>query len=296
MRIGAWVISLIVLLIFGGMLWRDYQSSLIVGHDYRFSLVMANKDGEVSFVSFDPTEKRIFSLPFPKTLAIKSRSVGEYTVGSLYKIGEYSNDGGSMVRRKVQGFMRVPIPGYLVVDGESMGENALKWGLAQSLWGGGSRSNLSKLDTLKLLYQAGVYTWKEASEDELVRAGVLESRGVNYYYRADRLQQYVGTRLFDWGIGAEGVTIAVVNESGIDGMGSDMADFINNMGFDVISVKTGTEVIEHNSLVVKDPKRYTEVAGIFLRLLGIAKVEQGEVEAYRSEIVVKVGKDAVELF
>jgi hypothetical protein len=289
MWIKGLVVGLVILLLCGVGL-QDYRQSQVVGKESRFSLVLAGTDGTVSFVSFDPVEKRVFILPFPSELHIKSRSVGEYTISSLYKIGEYDESGGEFVRRKVQGFMRVPIPGYLVTS------HGLRQGLWQGLWGGKERSNLSKLDVLTLLYRSGIYTWKEATEDELVRSGVLEEKDKGYIYRSDRLQQYVGTRLFDWGIGAEGVTMAVVNVSGIDGMGSDMADFLNNLGFDVVSVRTGNGVQEKSRVLAGDLKKYQETTEILQHLLGLRDPEQADIESYRAEIVIEVGTDGQALF
>jgi len=141
------------------------------------------------------------------------------------------------------------------------------------------------------------YTWKQAEESELARAGVLEKREQGgYLYQSDRLQQYVETRLFDWGIGAKGVTIAVVNESGIDGMGSDMASFMNNLGLDVVSVRSGSEIREQSRVIAQDLKKYAKTTEILQNLLGLPEPEVGEVETYRAEIVVEVGKDAIELF
>ena len=292
-----WVVASVLILIVAGYVSQDYGRSQVVGKQHRFSLVMSGDSGDVSFISFDPVERRVFALPFPKELTIKSRSVGEYSVGSLYKLGQYDSQGGEFVRRKVQGFMRVPIPGYLVVKSKRSSEAALKLGLWGAFWQGSEVSNLSTLDAFVLFYQAGSFTWKEASPDELARAGVLENKeGGGYLYRSDRLQQYVGTRLFDWGIGASGVTIAIVNVSGIDGMGSDMADFINNLGFDVVSVRTGSEVADHSRVLVGDLKKYQETTDILQNLLGLAAPEVTDVQSYRSELVVEVGKDAQELF
>jgi hypothetical protein len=292
-----WIVYGILFLIVAGYLIQDYRISQVVGTQNRFSLAMSGDSGDVSFVSFDPVERRVFALPFPKELSIKSRSVGEYSIGSLYKLGQYDDQGGEFVRRKVQGFMRVPIPGYLVVKSRSSSESALKLGLWRALLSGSETSNLSKLDILTLLHETGRFTWKEATPDELARAGVLETKDSGgYLYRSDRLQQYVGTRLFDWGIGAEGVTIAVINMSGVDGLGSDMADFMNNLGFDVVSVRTGTEVREHSRVLVGEAEKYLSTTQILQKLLAFSEPEVSDVSNYRSEIVVEVGTDAQELF
>jgi hypothetical protein len=186
-------------------------------------------DKGVSFVSFDPAEKTALLLPFPTDLAIKSRGSGEYSIGSLYKLGSYAGSGGKFARQKIQGFMRVPIPGYVVVHAETVAVRAnLRRGLLQSLVGKGE-TNLSVFDTILLLSRSADYRFREIDQDELVRAGVIEAKT----YHPERLQEYVGSRLFDWGIGESQETVAIINASGENGLGSDMADFLSNLGLDV---------------------------------------------------------------
>ena len=108
-----WVVCGMILMIVGGLIYKAWQGNQVVGYSqYRFNMALIEKDQGVSFVSFDPTEKSILYLLFPSNLAINSRSRGEYSISSLYKLGSYNGSGGSFARQKIQGFMRVPIPGY----------------------------------------------------------------------------------------------------------------------------------------------------------------------------------------
>lgn len=299
MWIKAILFGLVGLIICGAVV-SDLRVSQVVGQSHRFSMAVSGESGMVSFVSFDPVERRVFVLPFPKDLSFQSRSVGEYTVSSLYKIGQYSGEGASFVRRKVQGFMRVPIPGYLTISGEP--QKDLRKSIAKALWQSAlytprPATNLSRLDAVVLRYRLSRYTWRQAEESEMARAGVLEKREQGgYLYRSDRLQQYVGTRLFDWTIGAKGLTMAIVNFSGIDGMGADMADFVNNLGYDVVSVRTGNEVREHSKVIIDDPKSEKETGKILQNLLGLPLPEKGETASYRAKIVIEIGSDTKELF
>lgn len=274
-------------MIVAGLTVVEWKSSQVVGHSqYRFNLAVIERDGGVTFVSVDPTERAILELPFPLDLAIRSRSIGEYSIASLYKLGSYKGEGGKFVRQKIQGFMRVPVPGYLVVTGN------LKWGLLQVIVGKGETS-LSRLDALLLLYRANRYRWREIGEDELVRAGVIDNR----IYHPERLQEYVGSRLFDWGIGASGVTIAIVNASGENGLGSDMADFLTNLGLDVVMVRSVDEQQETTQWQVGSEEDAKKLGYIFQSLFGFEKVEVATVgDEYRATVLIRVGKDAKELF
>jgi len=255
---------------------------------YRFNIAVINPGIGVSFVSVDPTEKTILTIPFPTNLTINSRSKGEYSISSLYKLGSYKGSGGMFARRKIQGFMRVPIPGFIVTS------KSLKIGLLGVIFGH-TETSLSRFDAMLLLYRVTRYRRREISGNELVRAGVIEGNS----YHSERLQEYVGTRLFDWEIGATGLTVAIINASGENGLGSDLADFLSNLGLDVVMVRSINvdESLNKSSWQVSDDKSAKELSYIFQNLFGFdqPKVENIPVE-YRASVLIKVGKDVKDLF
>lgn len=291
-----WVVALIVFLIFGGLVVKEWQKSQILGKSkYRFNLAMIIPEKGVTFVSIDPTEKSILALPFPTSLAINSRTSGEYSISSLYKLGSYKNEGGKFARQKIQGFMRVPVPGYIVVKSEKgEGKSILRRSLLKTIFGR-PETSLSRFDAIVLYYRVNRYRWREIGQDELVRAGVVEKN----IYHPERLQEYVGTRLFDWGIGESLITVAIVNESGENGLGSDMADFLSNLGLDVVMVRStpGESSLATSQWQVSDDKSARELSYIFENLFEFDKPKVETVaDEYRSKVLIRVGKDAKELF
>jgi len=304
LKLVVWAVLILVALGWGV---KDYRTSQVFGTDKRYSLIITGESGETTLVSFDPTEKRILSLSYPSELLVKSRSVGEYQLGSLYKLGEYEREGGEFARRKIQGFMRIPMQGYVITqkskvksqNSEVKSQSLSRSLLTKSLWGrvgGRNKSNLSRLDALTLLSRINIYTWKEATQDELIRAGVLTQTDGIMRFHPERLQEYVGSRLFDWQVGVAGLTVAVVNNSGIDGLGGDIADFLTNLGFDVVAVRSGTEQKEVSRVVTSDSKKYRREVDYLQNLFGWPEAEEADTQDYRAEIVVYVGVDAVKLF
>jgi hypothetical protein len=281
-----WVMAGVIVLILGGMGGKEWRTNQVVGHaDYRFNMALIGD--EVTFVSFDPVEKSVLSLKFPNDLAIRSRTSGEYTISSLYKLGSYKGQGGRFVRQKIQGFMRVPIPGYLV--GKSLK------GSLFSVVLGTTDTSLSKFDGVLLLYRSATYGHRAVDEDELVRAGVIADNT----YHPERLQEYVGSRLFDWGVGAKAATVAIVNASGENGLGSDMADFLSNLGLDVVIVRSvnTTDVLETSEWQVDNEEDGQELSYIFQNLFEFPDPRVEKIgEEYRAKVLIKVGKDAKELF
>jgi len=286
----SWVLAIVGVMIVIGLGIREWGRNQLVGHaNYRFNLAVIKPSQGVSFVSFDPVEKQIITIPFPTELAITTRSNGEYGISSLYKLGSYNGNGGGMfARQKIQGFMRVPVPGYVV------SERSLSRELFMSIFRKGE-SNLSRFDAGLLFARSLRYRGRVIDEKELFRAGVIEDNK----YKAKRLQEYIGSRLFDWGIGGESVSVAIVNASGENGLGSDLAEFLSNLGLDVVMVRSveSDRQLEVSSWQVSSSLEADKLDYIFQNLfqLDTPKIEAIPAE-YRANVLVMVGKDAKELF
>lgn len=277
---------------------KEYQRSLLVTQlDSRFNLVLINPEGEMSLVSWDPVEKSTTAWTFPAGATIRGRNSGEYEVGSLYQLGNYEGKGGMFARQKIQGFLRVPVPAYLVINesGESVKGNLWR-GLALS-WGA-QKTNLSLIDRAVLWLRMN-YNFNQVEDSELTRKGVMSEVGGKVSYRFDRLQEYIGTKLFDWQLGGENISVAIVNGSGKDGLGSDVADFLTNWGLDVVMVRTSNAegVIQKSCWQVGEAKEAKELQYVFSQLLqlGEAKLETVPQE-YRATVLLTVGTDAEDLF
>lgn len=296
----AGIIVLIVLLL--GLLIREYKKSQVWGSKYRYNLALASESGKVAFVSFDPEEKQIFVIPYPDDLEIKSRSVGEYRIGNLFKLGEYTNEGGEFVRRKMQGFMRVPILGYLILNGNEKNniKSSLRVGLWKTLLFGGKGSSMSKLDAGLLVWRMSEYAWKETSQEELARAGIIENADNGLQYRSERLKQYLVLKVFDWVVGETNVTVTVINASGENGLGSDTSEFLRNMGFDVVAVRgSEDQVVKDISTILieeKEALKHKKILELLNNLFHFEEVEIGSTVDHRSEFVITLGRDAISLF
>lgn len=298
-----WVLVCISLLIFVGIAIREVRRSQVPWDETRFSLALVMTDGRVAFLSFDPVERQLLTIPLPAELAIRSRSAGEYRVGTLYALGSYGGRGGEFVRQKIQGFMRVPVPGYIVERQGKRSDGDIVKVARRELWGlvfapQRGVTSLSRLDAWRLYLASQSYRVRAIDQAELGRSGVVTTQddGVPTYH-PERLNQYVGTRLFDWGIGQAHLTIAVVNASGSDGMGSDIADFLNNLGLDVVVVRSSTTT-EEASVVYTAPRVEPDpqVRRTITSLLGFTRWEHREMGEYRADLLLVIGKDATNLF
>ncbi len=165
------------------------------------------------------------------------------------------------------------------------------------MWKRGSEDNLTLFDTYRLAEYMRSYSHRLVGQEDLVRAGVIvASEKDKLEYAPLALSSYVGKSFFDWGVGKEGVTVSIINESGESGLGSDMAQFLDNMGLDVITVRSGSQVSDTTRMIVADPKSATLTLTLMERVFRFKLYEVGDTAEYRAGIVMWVGKDALELF
>jgi len=296
-KMGVVGIGVILALLIASWVYVQLGKSIVVGHYGRFNMVLVRENGNVAFVTFDPGEKKIESIDYPGNLFIRSRSVGEYKVSQLYFLGKYDSEEGSFAKRKIQGFMRVPISGHLVSKGDEGTKSDLFKALRSCIYCRGGRSNLSVFDIVALMKRLFSYTWNDRDVDELVRRGVLVSEGEDYSFNKGRMQEYVERRFFDWSIAQENVSVSVINASGSNGMGYDVSDFLSNSGMDVVIVKGYKEVFEKSKLVVGDELLLdSSTVSSFRELLGVADIVVGDTSEHRADVVLFVGKDMMSIF
>lgn len=285
----------------GLALWYDYQQAIVVGSPYRHNLVYGSEQTETTFVSLDPVERQILAINYPKELEIKSRSVGSYKIGSLYKLGEWEGEGegveeGVFVKRKIQGFMRVPIAGY--IERKKQSDKVRQTFPVDVIAGLMRNSQYGFLDTIAIYWKAITYDWREVEEDELVRAGAIINENSKLNVNQEMLQKFLASRVFDWKVGELSATVVVINESGSNGLASDVAEYLTNMGFDVVSVRSGEGDRDLTELVVQDEvgKNMEETLQLMENLFGWSRVSIEPRGESRSMLTVLLGRDAEKLF
>lgn len=295
-KIWVFVVIFILSVLCGSLLYRQQTISRVSSH-LRSNIVVGTRNGELSLLSYDPSEGKILQLLFDD-IEISSRSVGQYKLSQLYGLGAYKNMGFEFAKQKMQGFLRLPIVSYLEVG------HINKWEVRKALlvhiWDG-SKSGISRLDAIRLLTWSLFMEWHTIDFDNLIREGVVETKSdEKYQVNDDRLQQFVGQRLFDWQVGAEGMTVALINESGKEGLGSDVAKFLVNVGMDVVAVRTGTnDVRETTEIVTHSSDQKSATHSVLKAIFGNEKVrveDKFNFDEYRSGIVIFIGSDMQEMF
>lgn len=287
-------VALLILLMIS-IVVQQTRNSTILGRETRVNLAVLTKEGEAAIVSYDPTDRQTTMLFF-EDIRIASRTEGQYFISQLYRLGSYDKIGGEFAMRKLQGFLRVPLSGYIMVDKISPGGVRLSLFLKLV---GMDETSLEWLDSLILFYRSDMYGVNQVAFDELVKDGAFVQKEDGYHVEFSRLQKFVGSRLFDWRIGEEAATVSIINESGIEGLATDVSLFIENLGMDVISVRAGQEQNREKTLIQVGKERkelkvtIQTLISVFGKNTEIVDVDTSE---NRSNIVIFVGRDTLEMF
>jgi len=166
-------------------------------------------------------------------------------------------------------------------------------------WQVGTKSNLSWWDKFRL-------KWLEALAVNQTKVIELKDKAAwqpehlsdaSLIYRVNQvwLDELVHQEIFDQEISQEGLTVAVLNASGVDGVANNIGRLISNLGIEVrlvsnLAVQDQSEVvISQKSL--KDTKTLKKIVDS----LGIDTVRVGDILEQRSDVVVIIGRDYVNL-
>lgn len=263
--------------------------STVWGEKARYSMAAVARGGSVELISYNPVEKKVDVLVLPSDLKIRSRTVGSYSVGNLYQLGTYDGNVGEFARSKIQGFLRVPIPGYLLVDNTG-GRAEVVRGLV--IYRGGEVSNLSVVDRTILAWRSLTYSWEVIGEEELVKESVIYREEGEYVYDQRRLSEFVRARYLDWAASSENISVTVINESGEVGLGADVAEFMENIGMNLVQIKSSEVVGVESEMVIKSVEILDSYSyHVISKFLGIDQYSVGDTSEERADIVVKVRDD-----
>ncbi|MCX6816473.1 MAG: LytR C-terminal domain-containing protein [Candidatus Beckwithbacteria bacterium] len=253
------------------VVWKKYLTffliftSILVGGAVGIKEVKASLwDGQTNFawVEQDKDIKVILLIPQQKkevAFAISAEALakvgfgfGEYRLGKVFDLGELEKKGGKLLARTAQDLLGIGVTGWQI----------------------GGKSNLSHWDRLRI---AWFRTWQEKGR----------VRKIDWQQSSDDL---IHQAVFDEKIAAEGLTVAVLNATDTEGVGNALSRQIDNLGFEVTLI--GNKDNEKQSYFLINERFKNKQALLSLRKwLNINLVKYGDVDEYRSDIVVVVGED-----
>jgi len=264
-------IGFTAMLILGSWLIKGVKASQWDGQG-QFGWVIQTEEIRVKIII--PSQKKLVSLIIPNNTIVKvGFGFGEYRINKVYELGKLANQAGKVLTRTIQEFLGVGIKGWQV----------------------GTKSNLSWWDRIRLKWLETFVVNQtkvvELKDKPSWQAEQLSDGSLIYRVNQAWLDELVHQEIFDQEVSQEGLTVAVLNASGVDGVANDISRLISNLGIEVRLVSN--LAIQDKSEVVISQKSQKETRTLkkIIGSLGIDAVRVGDILEYRSDVVVIIGRD-----
>lgn len=179
--------------------------------------------------------------------------------------------------------LEVPIDGYITTNNTTLFENdfgedkeAVLAETKKFLFQSGNTTNSTFIDHLRLLlYANSVSSHNILSREVALPLDDTSLDKVAFFLFADQT------------ISQEKASIAIINGTGIPGLGNRLARFISNMGGNVVSVSTADDILPVSTVAVSKEKLYTSQ-----RIADVLSfpLQDGQ-ERSVADITISIGKD-----
>lgn len=258
-------------LILGGWLIRGVKASQWDGQGQFGWVIQAE---EIRVMIIIPNQKKLITLIIPNNTIVKvGFGFGDYRLNKVYELGKLENQAGKVLTRTVQEFLGVGIKGWQVDT-----KSNLSW------W---DRIRLKWLETLAVNQRDTVELKNHAAwQPENLSDGSLIYR-VNQVW----LDELVHQEIFDQEVSQEGLTVAVLNASGVDGVAGNISRLASNLGIEVRLVSNLTVQDQSEIVISQKSQKDTRTLKKIIGSLGIDRVRVGDILEQRSDVVVIIGRD-----
>ncbi|HSX39986.1 MAG TPA: LytR C-terminal domain-containing protein [Candidatus Saccharimonadales bacterium] len=173
-------------------------------------------------------------------------------------------------------FVDVPVDGY--IETREFDSSDISKELFHVLFHpGGEHSNMTPIDTLRLaVFARGV------------PAQNVATKTVTTDMDSPTVDKTIGTFFADSTAVAENQRIAVINASGMLGLGNRLARYVTNMGGNVVTVQTAQEDTDQSKISYSGSSSYT--ARKLSRILHMPLSQTGEKTV--ADVIITIGKDS----
>jgi LytR cell envelope-related transcriptional attenuator len=273
--IGVGFLFFLGLLIVGGVLYKEAKKSIWDGKS-RLGMV---KQDEVSILIdvLLPDQDKIMQIKIPFDLLVEVPfGYGEYQFEKIYRLGKLDNHGGELLTRSAQDLMGISIKGYQYQNQT----NLTWWDKLRVRW---FNFTTNKKIKLSLIEEVGL--------SETILPDGSRTLSSNQIMTDELVNQY----LFDEKIVNEGLSIAVLNASGVANLATKAARIINNLGGEV-SMVSNQDQSDQSQLLVRDKSLLnSETINKLKDVFEIQVIKVASVEEYRADLVLVISEDYSQL-
>lgn len=260
------------------------------------------KEGKYYLVEYFPTPQQLQILEIPEKLTVDTPSgYGKYRIGALLALGDQEGRGDQILSSSVQSAFGVFVADVLLSENlPSFREAKTQWvrAVSVSLIRAGIGGRIEIADAFEVGRKWFLMPEPDISTQSLADLRVLDEisdvDGQNYpvlnrlrwdnYYR-----DWVGEHQNDL---VSSIQIAVDNTTAIPGLATSLARLLAHEGFDVVSIADSDAILEESLFVFASQELVEGLAGkMLLKRVPQVRVLIGNTEGFRSDVVLRLGKD-----
>lgn len=241
---------------------------------------------EVRLVWITERKKELMSVSIPPNLGFSSPTIGTYPIAGAMRAYGQQHVSETTQKTELSLFFRTRIEGII---------RTKNGGLTRALFSTCSIASWKQCLVALHIALPGAFSFREL-EFPATLLGAPDAAGIARINRsayADFLQRQ-SFPLF----GFEGKTIALVNASGVNGIGKRAQAVFEDLGLSVLVVTDTAQIQEHGSLVISQETPETQELTQSLATFFSVKIrsDDEEVNHYRTELVFFIGKKQAALF
>lgn len=218
--------------------------------EHRFNLGILQKN-EVSVISFSPAN-------------------GSITILNLR---------GNLQNTSLSQFLELPIDATLKTDNLVINKNNIAADMSKTFFNfPEENTSLTIFDALRLLLFA-----KSVSSDSIYERDLKINDSLT-------ISSFVSSFFIDSDMANQKTTIEVVNATSVFGLAGRLADFINNMGGDVVMVTTSDTPQDNSEILYSGDENYT--VRRLSQILGFKSIRSSNLDI--SDVKIIIGKDSLQ--
>lgn len=274
-------VALVAILALGFGIYSGFKNSKAGDLD-RVNFVIVSKENLLLVSLSEENSSFFLNLPAEKKIRL-TRGFGEYSLVSIYPLGELESKGRKLLAESLQEYFAIPIKGVIV--GSKIPENlgqliALFWLGAR----GKVKSDFSKADFLILWWRA-----RKISEFEFKNRNLSDFDCFNDLgeFNQNKLDLIMGKLFQDEKIIKENLTISFYNTTDSPGLANQATRLITNQGGRVVTVGNSQpkeQSVVRGSKIIFDSFTFKRLLQMFDAL-----AEEREVETGRADIEIFLG-------
>jgi|GEM_PF-2721050 hypothetical protein len=273
--LGIGFLSFLSLLILGGLLYKKAKFSIWDGIS-RLGMVKQD-ESKIMLEILLPKQDRLIKIELPFDLVVEVPfGYGEYQLEKIYRLGELDEKGGELLTRTTQDLMGLSVKGYQY----------------------NKQTNLTWWDKLRI-------SWFKMKANKNINLSLIEEIGLIETILADGsktlepseilIDEFINQYLFDELIVNEGMSVTVLNASGVDNLATKTARIINNLGGQV-SIVSNQEENNQSELWLRDKSLLNSMTTSKLKsIFNIEVIKVFKADEYRSDLVLVISKDYSQL-